>query len=121
MRPGATCLFVIAGILTVGTVATDGAKAAVRVCGAHVTSKVVSAPRERDAKKAAIKDWTSKSKSKSIAHPSWRIANYKVLKCVERLKVHECVAHAAPCTIKQKVPRRPKRKKPFPSTGGTVV
>lgn len=83
---------------------------AVRVCKAHVTSEVFAAEVERDAKKAAIQDWTKKAKAAGMAHPSWRVADRKIVKCVAHDGQFECVAHAAPCTIKQKAPpRRPSR------------
>ncbi len=111
MKSGIFCL-VILSVCLFGVIMPRGsAEAAVRVCAKHVTSKVVVAPHKRDAKRAAIMDWLEKSKSARIRHPSWRVANFKVLKCVASGKGYECIAHAAPCTIKQKAPRRQKPKR----------
>jgi hypothetical protein len=99
-------------IVLFGVMAVDPAWAAVRVCTTHVTSKVTSAVRERDAKRAAIKDWTRKAKSAQIPHPSWRIASLKVVTCVPNDGHFDCVAYAAPCTIKQKPPRRQRKQSP---------
>ena len=95
------------------------ADAAVRVCENHVKSKVTSAVREREAKRAAIKDWTKKAKSTRIPHPSWRIARLKVVTCVPYNGRFDCVAYAAPCTIKQKPPRSPRKRNP--KAGGEAV
>jgi len=92
----------------------DEASAAVRLCMDHVTSEVFSAKSERDAKRAAIKDWTARAKARGAAHPSWRIASFKVLKCVPNSGLFDCVAYGAPCTIKQRVPLP---KKPGVPTG----
>ncbi|KUO59923.1 MAG: hypothetical protein APF80_00230 [Alphaproteobacteria bacterium BRH_c36] len=113
-----------AGVMTV-TLPVAGpsfhqAEAAVRICKAHVTSKLTSADSERDAKRAAIMDWTEKAKAAGLAHPSWRIAGYKVVKCVSRAGRFECVARAAPCTIKQKAPQWRKERKPK-SDGSTEI
>ena len=91
-----------------GAAVNDSAVGAVRVCGPHVTSKITRSEREFVAKKAAIKDWLTKAKSKLVKHPSWRLANLKVIKCVRWKSGFECVAHGAPCIIKQKVPKRRK-------------
>ena len=97
----------------------DRVEAAVRVCKAHVTSKLISADSEIEAKREAIKDWTEKAKASGLGHPSWRIAGYKVLKCIPRAGRFECVAHGAPCTIKQKAP--PKRKERIPNSTETGI
>ncbi|MDX2287802.1 MAG: hypothetical protein NW217_03150 [Hyphomicrobiaceae bacterium] len=80
--------------------------AAVRVCTAHVTSDVAVSASEVTARREAIMSWVRKSKSVTIPHPAWRIANLKVLKCVPAQSEagFECVAHAAPCTIRQIAP-----------------
>jgi len=107
-------------IAAVGVVSADAAWAAVRVCRGHVTSDVGSAAREIEAKRAAIRDWTRKAKSAQIPHPSWRIANLKVLRCVPYGGRFDCVAHAVPCTIKQKPPPRRPRKLAPPADGNAV-
>ncbi|MBU2581097.1 MAG: hypothetical protein KJ622_05195 [Alphaproteobacteria bacterium] len=97
------CATLIAGGLLVCS--NPGAVlAAVRVCLPHVTSSVIKDRSEQNAKRRALLDWVEKAKKAGIEHPSWRIANSKVLKCVSRNGFHECVAHGAPCTIKQKAP-----------------
>lgn len=93
-------------------VGSGSALGAVRLCHSPVTSNVFADKNLIEAKRQAIKDWINKSKEAGIEHPSWRIANFRVLKCVERAAAHECVAHGAPCTIKQKVPPLRKQKAP---------
>lgn len=87
------------------------ALAAVRICEKHVTSRLIKDRSEKTAKRRALRDWTRKAKSGGVEHPSWRIANSKVLKCVSRGGFYECIAHGAPCTIKHKAPpsRKPRR------------
>ncbi|MBU1210428.1 MAG: hypothetical protein KJ587_04025 [Alphaproteobacteria bacterium] len=122
-----TCLsiFIACAItvaLPVAAPSLDQAKAAVRICKAHVTSKLTSADSERDAKRAAIMDWTEKAKAAGFEHPNWRIAGYKVVKCVPRAGRFECLAHAAPCTIRQKAPHRRKELKPkSPDAGSRAI
>lgn len=87
-------------------------EAAVRLCQGHVTSEVTRSDSETDAKRAAIDDWTKKSRSETIEHPSWRIANYKTLKCVEMGGRYECVARARPCVLRQKAPEKKTRPGP---------
>ncbi len=99
-------------IVLLGVMAVDPAWAAVRVCSTDVTSEVTSAVRERDAKLAAIRDWTRKAKSVQIPHPSWRIASLKVVTCVPNDGHFDCVAYATACTIKQTPPRRPRKQSP---------
>ena len=106
MKAGHISLISAFLISTIGVVFSERAHSAVRVCSPHVTSKVTRSAREQVAKRAAIKDWLRKAKSSLVQHPSWRIANLKVLKCVKRNSVYECIAHGAPCTIKQKAPKR---------------
>ena len=72
-------LFWLTGVIALlGVVVVERAWAAVRVCPKHVTGKVTSAIRERDAKRAAILDWTQKPKFARIPHPGCRIAWLKV-------------------------------------------
>ena len=108
----------LTGALLVAPSLFQRAEAAVRVCKPHVTSKLVSAATEREAKRGAIQDWTEKAKASGLVQPSWRIAGFKVLKCVPIAGRFECVAHAAPCTIKQKAPPERKDRKRIPSHPG---
>lgn len=96
---------------------TGAAFAAVRVCKPHVTSALTKDRSQKNAKRRAIQDWTAKAKAAGLKHPSWRIANNKVLKCVSRAGFFECIAHGAPCTIKQKAPTPRKRRKPDVRSG----
>lgn len=111
MRIWIVSLILVLSVLGVAVLRVERSNAAVRLCKAHVTSKVTSATSERAARRMAIRDWTEKAKASGIAHPSWRIANFKVVRCVPWAGRFECVAHAAPCTIKQKMPKSPKRKR----------
>ncbi len=107
MRTGLGLLVTVV-VWIFGAAVGDRAVGAVRVCGPHVTSKVTRSEREFVAKRAAIKDWLGKAKSELVKHPSWRLANLRVIKCVRWKAGFECVAHGAPCIIKQKVPKRRK-------------
>ena len=53
----------------------------------------------------ALADWVAKAKAGGMAHPAWRIAFNKRLKCARVGTQFECVALGQPCTIKQTVPR----------------
>lgn len=121
MRTGGIVCF---GVLlsTVSLLGVDRSFAAVRVCDKHVTSGVMRSEVENAARRAAIQDWLKKARSKTVAHPSWRIAYLKVIKCVKQDSVYECVAHAQPCTIKQKPPERKEKRPRLPkATGGSDV
>jgi hypothetical protein len=120
VQSGIVFLCMIGIVAAVDVVSADDARAAIRVCRGHVTSDVGSAAREIEAKRAAIRDWTRKAKSAQIPHPSWRIANLKVLRCVPYGGRFDCVAHAVPCTIKQKPPPRRPRKQAPPAAGNAV-
>lgn len=108
MKAGLNILIVAFAAVILCAGVSGRAVSAVRVCSAHVTSKVTRSAHEAVARKAAIKDWLSKAKSALVKHPSWRLANLKVIKCVKWHSGFECVAHGAPCTIKQKLPKRRK-------------
>lgn len=82
------------------------ASAAVRVCKPLVVGEIKRAAGEQAAKRAALADWVAKSKVSGIAHPAWRIAFNKRLKCARVGSQFECVALGQPCTIKHKAPRR---------------
>lgn len=80
-------------------------EAAVRQCTQRISSELTRATTEREAHRQAIASWTARAKAAGIAHPAWRIASQKLMKCLPAAAGFECIAIAAPCTIRQKVPR----------------
>ncbi|MEQ1653983.1 MAG: hypothetical protein ABL897_15980 [Hyphomicrobium sp.] len=81
-------------------------RAAVRQCGAVVSSEIVTAPTERDAKKKALDQWRAAALKRGPGFDSWRLAANKSLKCFAKGAAYECVAFGAPCVIDQ-TPRSP--------------
>lgn len=97
---------VAAFVLAAGCgVSSLAAEAAVRVCDPLVVGEIKRAPSEKAAKRAALADWVAKAKAGGMAHPAWRIAFNKRLKCARVGTQFECVALGQPCTIKHTVPR----------------
>ncbi len=78
-----------------------GAEAAVRECKPLVVGDVASARSEREAKRSALSSWKAKAKAAGVAHPAWRIAINKTLKCEPVGRGHDCIALGQPCTIRQ--------------------
>jgi hypothetical protein len=92
--------FLIAAVASV-TVAMSPAYAAVRECGEIVSSEIVTAPTELEAKKKAIEEWHAKALKLGVAAESWRLAYDKSLQCFPKGSVFECVAFGRPCVINQ--------------------
>jgi hypothetical protein len=82
-------------------VAMSPASAAVRECGEIVSSEIVSAPTELEAKKKAIDEWHAKALKLGVAADSWRLAYDKSLQCFPKGSTFECVAFGRPCIINQ--------------------
>ena len=100
----------VLAVFAFGVFTVTGAQAAVRVCLPSVVAHQSSVESEFEAKKSALDDWKRKAVAAGLPHPSWRIANNKVLDCREsKSGVFECLAAAQPCTLRQVPPgaRRP--------------
>ena len=88
------------------------AQAAVRSCTARLTSTVSKDATENGAKKKAISDWMVKAKAAGVAHPAWRLAAERTLKCLPSAGAggsppkpgFECVAVGHACTVEQVAP-----------------
>ncbi|MDQ8697889.1 hypothetical protein [Hyphomicrobium sp. LHD-15] len=86
--------------------------AAVRLCQPVVSSGLVSAPTELEAKKRALDAWKAMALQHGEAYASWRLATDKLLECLPRKAGgFECLATGAPCTIEQAPDRRELREK----------
>ncbi len=94
------CAISLVGAMTI----VPEAEAAVRECKPLVIGDVVSGRSQREARRSALSSWTAKAKTAGVAHPAWRIARNKRLKCVPVGQRHDCIAVGQPCTIRQ-VPR----------------
>lgn len=81
--------------------------AAVRVCHPIVSSEVVTAPTEKEAKTLALGEWRRKARARGENLDSWRLAINKALKCYPDPKGFACVAFGAPCIIQQNPEQRP--------------
>lgn len=82
--------------------------AAVRHCFETVSSELVTAPTELEAKKKAIQQWQAKAEKIGKDLGVWRLAAEKALKCFPKNGGFECVAFGEPCTISQNPNRPPK-------------
>lgn len=82
------------------------AHAAVRICGAAITSDIATAETEREAKKKAMEQWRTAALKRGEGFDSWRLAAGKTLKCFPAKSGFECIAHGSPCIIDQ-TPRSP--------------
>ena len=80
---------------------------AVRVCHKMVSSDVVSAPTELEAKKLAMAQWQDKATAAGANFDVWRLAAQKALKCFPKGAGFACVALGAPCIIQQNPNQRP--------------
>ena len=81
--------------------------AAVRVCQPIVSSEVVTAPTEKEAKTLALAEWRRKALARGENLDGWRLAINKALKCYPDPKGFACVAFGAPCIIQQNPEQRP--------------
>ncbi|MBK9077937.1 MAG: hypothetical protein IPL91_01795 [Hyphomicrobium sp.] len=97
--------------------AASGADAAVRKCGALVSSEVAAAPTEILAKKKALEQWRTEALKRGAGFDSWRLAHQKALKCFPKDGGFECVAFGQPCIIDQ-TPRSPPK---LPGDTGTGI
>jgi len=90
-------------------VAVSDASAAVRRCGAVLSSDVVTAADELSAKKQALDQWSLKAKRLGSGFDAWRLAIDKALKCFPARsgKGFDCMAVGAPCTIQQNPNQEP--------------
>lgn len=77
------------------------ARAAVRICGAAITSDIAIAGTELEAKKKAMKQWRAEALKRGEGFDSWRLAAGKTLKCFPATSGFECIAHGSPCIIDQ--------------------
>jgi hypothetical protein len=92
----------VASLAAAMAVAVTGpAVAAVRQCGDIVSSEVVRAPTELEAKKIAIDQWHAKASNLGAGTDSWRLAVDRSLKCFPKDQGFECVAFGRPCIIDQ--------------------
>lgn len=82
------------------------AHAAVRMCYAPVSSEIVRAQSEREAKAEALAQWRAKAATLGDGFTSWRLAAQKALKCFKEQGQFACVAFGQPCIIEQN-PKRP--------------
>jgi putative component of membrane protein insertase Oxa1/YidC/SpoIIIJ protein YidD len=84
---------------------------AVRLCEPVVSSGLVSAPTELEAKKAALDAWKAKALQHGEPYASWRLAGDRLLECLPHKNGgFECLAKGAPCTIEQAPDRRENRR-----------
>jgi len=108
--PGTFLVCFVAGVL----LSASHAHAAVRLCKAEVSSGVVRAGTEPEAKKRALEFWRSKAMQFGEPFAGWRIAAEKLLTCLPvKEGGFECIARALPCTIDQAPARRELREKRF--------
>lgn len=111
-----------ASIVTVTTVAAlmlvapQFAMGAVRICKKPVSSAIFTERSEKAGKRRALADWRAKAGVFGERYTSWRLAAKKGLVCTPtKGKRHACIAHGAPCTIKQVPPLKRLGPKPIPS------
>ena len=104
LRP--TCIAVVAAFAA-ALIATHPASAAIRQCGAIVSSDVVAAPTELAAKKTALDQWRAKAEKMGPEFNSWVVAAEKSLQCFPKGDGFECVAFGAPCVIQQNPNQKP--------------
>ncbi len=95
-------------------------QAAVRICSAPLVSIPARAATEKDAKKLALADWTSKAATAGYPQTHWRIAVGKTLKCLNVGDAFECVAVASACRIEQ-APDKLKKRVPLNRQDGAPI
>jgi putative component of membrane protein insertase Oxa1/YidC/SpoIIIJ protein YidD len=90
------------------------AVAAVRLCEPAVSSGLVTAPTELEAKKNALDAWKAKAAQHGEPYASWRLAADRMLECLPHKNGgFECLATGAPCTIEHAPDRRENRENRF--------
>jgi hypothetical protein len=77
------------------------------MCYPPVSSEVVSAPAEIEAKKLALAQWRAKAIKYGEGLDAWNIARDKSLKCFPKGDAFECVAFGSPCIIQQNPNQQP--------------
>lgn len=93
--------------LVLAATLTTPAEAAVRICKGEVSSGLVGAANEQEAKKRALEVWRDKALELGKPFSAWRIAADKLLKCLPaKASGYECIARARPCTIDQAPDKR---------------
>ena len=100
------------GCLAVWSIAavTGPASAAIRQCGPVISSEVVTAANEQEARKGALVQWRAKAAKIGPDFGNWVVAGMKNLKCFPKAGgTFECVAFGAPCVIEQNPKRRTRR------------
>ena len=108
MRSAVASLAAVLAIIVISPAA-----AAVRQCGEIISSEIVHAPAELDAKKMAIEQWHTKALKLGAGLESWRLAAEKSLKCFPKDSGFDCVAFGRPCIIDQ-APNKPQKVPPAP-------
>ncbi len=83
------------------------APAAVRMCHAPVSSGIVHAPSQREAKTRALAQWRAGAAKTGDGFDSWRLAAQKSLECFRAQESVACIASGQPCIIVQNPKRLP--------------
>ncbi len=109
------CAIPLSAIVIV--LAAAPATAAVRKCGPTITTEIVSAPTELEAKKKALAQWRAEALKRGQGFDSWRLADGKALKCFPNTSGYDCIALGAPCIVDQ-TPRTPPK---LPGDKGTGI
>ena len=81
-------------------------QAAVRKCAEVISSDIMFAATELEAKKKAMEQWHAKVAKLGIGFGAWRISDGRQLKCFPKPGGFECVAFASPCMVDQ-TPKTP--------------
>lgn len=97
----------LSAIVPMVTLSSGPLAAAVRVCHPIVSSEIVTAPTEAQAKTRALAEWRRKALLQGDNLDSWRLAINKALKCYPDPKGFSCVAFGAPCIIQQNPAQHP--------------
>lgn len=117
MRNTALTIGKMMGVVVLAALTAAGLKpaaAAVRLCEPVISSDLVTAPTELEAKKIALQAWKAKALQHGEPYSSWRLAADKLLQCLPHKNGgFECLARGAPCTIEQAPDRRELREKRF--------
>jgi hypothetical protein len=84
-------------------------QAAVRRCGAVVSSEIVTAGNEQTAKRQALEQWAAKARMLGRGFDSWRLAIDRALKCFPAQSGNgfQCMAVGSPCIIQNNPHQQP--------------
>lgn len=96
----------LAGLLVL-TASPQASHAAVRVCAPSISSGILSAASELEAKKAAMEQWRREAAALGEGMDRWQLAANRVLKCFPKGGMFECMAIASPCVIQQNPQQQP--------------